>query len=175
MSTSTTPATASVQPDPRLDLVLERIVDMPPALVWAAWTEPKHILRWFTPAPWTTTHCTIDLRPGGLFHTVMRSPEGQEYPNNGCYLDIVPQQRLTWTNTLVAGFRPVDPAPVAGSEHCPFIFTATVALAPAGGGTRYTATVLHADEDSRKRHEAMGFREGWGTALDQLVAMAKTW
>ena len=55
------------QPDPRLDLTLERIVDISPARVWAAWTEPEHLKNWFTPAPWKTVDCEIDLRPGGIF------------------------------------------------------------------------------------------------------------
>jgi activator of Hsp90 ATPase-like protein len=83
-------------PDPRLDLLLERVVDVPPELVWAAWTTPEHVKKWFTPAPWTTVDCEIDLRPGGIFRFVMRSPEGQEFPNVGCYLEIVkkPEARL---------------------------------------------------------------------------------
>ena len=66
------------QPDPQLDLVFERIVDVSPELVWAAWTTPEHLKHWFTSAPWKTIDCEIDLYPGGLFHTVMCSPEGQE-------------------------------------------------------------------------------------------------
>ena len=73
-------STATVQTDSKLDLVLERVVDVPRELVWAAWTKPEHIMKWFTPAPWTTVDCEIDLRPGGIFRTVMRSPEGQEFP-----------------------------------------------------------------------------------------------
>ena len=92
--------------DPKLDLVLERIVDASPELVWTAWTEPEHLEKWFTPAPWTTVDCEIDLRPGGLFRTVIRSPEGQDHPNVGCYLEIVPNRKLVWTDALEAGFRP---------------------------------------------------------------------
>ncbi|MFA7638367.1 MAG: SRPBCC domain-containing protein, partial [Parvibaculum sp.] len=51
--------------DPKLDLVLERVVDVSPRLVWRAWTEPAHLLKWFTPKPWETVDCRIDLRPGG--------------------------------------------------------------------------------------------------------------
>jgi uncharacterized protein YndB with AHSA1/START domain len=61
--------------DAKLDLVLERIVDVPPKLVWAAWTTPEFLKQWFTPAPWETVDCEIDLRPGGVFRFVMRSPE----------------------------------------------------------------------------------------------------
>jgi uncharacterized protein YndB with AHSA1/START domain len=79
------------KPDPKLDLVLERTLDVPRELVWTAWTTPSHIPHWFVPKPWTIIDCEIDLRPGGIFRTVMRSPEGQEFPNVGCFLEIVPK------------------------------------------------------------------------------------
>ncbi|MBA3684075.1 MAG: SRPBCC domain-containing protein [Planctomycetes bacterium] len=60
--------------EPKLDLVLERIAAAPPRLVWAAWTRPEHLVHWFTPAPWIVTACEIDLRPGGMFRTILRSP-----------------------------------------------------------------------------------------------------
>ena len=101
--------------EPSLDLSFERWVDIPPALVWAAWTEPEHLKQWFTPAPWTTTDCAIDLRPGGLFHTVMRSPEGASHQNFGCYLEVVPTARLVWTTAMRAGFRPAPPPEQGGS------------------------------------------------------------
>jgi uncharacterized protein YndB with AHSA1/START domain len=93
------------QPDPALDLVFERVVDIPKELVWAAWRTPEHLKKWFTPAPWKTVDCEIDLRPGGIFRTVMCSPEGQSFPNIGCYLEIIKNQRLVWTNVLAPGYR----------------------------------------------------------------------
>ncbi len=69
---------ATVQLNPRLDLLLERVVDVPPDLVWAAWTVPEHVKKWFTPAPWRTIDCEIDLRSGGIFRIVMRGPEGSK-------------------------------------------------------------------------------------------------
>ena len=51
--------------DPELDLTIEREVDISPAQLWAAWTQPEHLTHWFTPAPWTTTLAEVDLRPGG--------------------------------------------------------------------------------------------------------------
>lgn len=150
--------------DPQLDLVLERTVAVSPEQVWRAWTEPRHLEKWFSPRPWVTKNCEIDLRPGGAFRTVMVSPEGQEFPNSGCYLEIVPQRRLVWTDALEAGFRPTQqPA------HLGFRFTAAILLEPEGKGTRYKAIAMHADADARQKHDAMGFRDGWGTVLDQLV------
>jgi uncharacterized protein YndB with AHSA1/START domain len=155
---------SSLKPDPKLDLVLDRVIDVPRELVWTAWTQPEHVMKWFTPAPWTVTDCEIDLRPGGIFRTVMRSPEGEEFPNVGCFLEVVRNERLVWTDALLPGYRP--------SEN-PF-FTAIVTMEPRGKGTHYTAIAIHRDESGRKKHEEMGFHDGWGKALDQLVAHAKT-
>lgn len=152
------------KPDPKLDLVLERVIDVPRHLVWEAWTKPEHVCKWFTPVPWTVSECEIDLRPGGIFRTIMCSPDGNKFPNVGCYLEIIPQEKLVWTDALLPGYRP--------SEK-PF-FTAIILLETIGTGTRYTAIGIHRDEAGRKQHEDMGFHNGWGTALNQLVAYAKT-
>lgn len=162
-------------PDPKLDLLLERHVDVSPALVWDAWTKPDLIRRWFTPAPWRTVECTIDLRPGGVFRTVMESPEGERFPGDGCYLEIVPRRKLVWTSALLPGYRPVNPAGTndARKPCAEFLFTAVIAMTPQGNGTRYSALAIHTDPDSCKRHMEMGFHDGWGKALDQLVTLMK--
>lgn len=150
--------------DPKLDLVLERHADVAPAKVWKAWTTPDSLVKWFAPRPWTITECEVDLRPGGHIRFVMRSPEGQLYPNVGCYLEVVPHQRLVWTDALLPGYRPA-PEP---------FFTAVVLIESDGrGGTNYTAIAIHRDEDGRKKHEAMGFHEGWGQVFDQMVEHIK--
>jgi uncharacterized protein YndB with AHSA1/START domain len=157
------------QPDPKLDLVLERVVDVPRELVWQAWTMPEHIKKWFAPSPWTTVDCEINLRPGGLFRTVMQSPEGQKFPNVGCYLEIVKNEKLVWTDALLPGYRPVlKPESGAG-----MLFTAVILLETHEKGTKYTAIAMHKDEADKKNHEEMGFYDGWGKCFDQLVALVK--
>ncbi|MHB1302138.1 MAG: SRPBCC family protein [Acidiphilium sp.] len=158
--------TMTYKPDPKLDLVLERVVDVPPNLVWAAWTRPDYVKKWFTPTPWQTVDCEIDLRLGGTFRTVMRSPEGQEFPNTGYYLQVIKNKKLVWTAALKAGYRPQD-APGA------LLFTAVILLQPHGDGTKYTAIAIHGDEESAKKHNDMGFQVGWSKALDQLIAFIK--
>jgi uncharacterized protein YndB with AHSA1/START domain len=155
--------------DPKLDLVLERVVEVPTELVWMAWTQPEHLKKWFTPEPWQTVECEIDLRPGGAFRTVMRSPEGQDQPNGGCYLEVVANRRLVWTDALENDFRPARRPPLLG-----FRFTAAIIMEPHGRGTKYIAHVMHSDEASCKKHEEMGFFDGWGTALTQLERTMKT-
>lgn len=162
------------QINPALDLVLERVVDVRPELVWKAWTQPEHLKKWFTPKPWETVECEIDLRPGGVFRTTMRSPEGEVMPaNNGCYLEVVENRKLTWTDALGADFRPTGDGPTGAC--LPFHMTATILLEPSGSGTRYLAIAMHSDPEGKKQHEEMGFFEGWGTVLDQLVELAASW
>ncbi|HEX5369474.1 MAG TPA: SRPBCC family protein [Dehalococcoidia bacterium] len=154
----------SYTPDPKLDLVLERTIDVPTELVWEAWTRPEHLRNWFTPAPWTVADCEVDLRPGGIFRFIMRSPEGQEEGSSGCFLEVTPGRRLVWTDALLQGYRPAPQ---------PFL-TAVISMQPEGNGTRYTAMAMHRDEETRQKHEEMGFYDGWGTVLDQLIVYAKT-
>lgn len=149
--------------DPALDLELRREVDVPPHLVWRAWTEPELLMKWFTPAPWRTTACELDLRPGGRFRTVMEGPAGERHDSTGCVLAVVPGKLLVFTDALGPGFRPTGSAFMTGS----------VEIAPAGSGTLYIARALHKDPEGKDQHEAMGFHTGWGTALDQLVALVK--
>jgi uncharacterized protein YndB with AHSA1/START domain len=165
--------TSTYQANPMLDLHFTRDIDVPKAAVWRAWTEPALLMPWFCPLPWTTIDAEIDLRPGGIFRTTMRSPEGQEFPNLGCYLEVIPEHKLVWTNALLPGFRPSPLSATCGNDEAAFMFTAMIELADHAGGTRYTATVMHAEEAGCQKHASMGFEAGWGAALDQLVAMVK--
>lgn len=149
--------------DSKLDLVLSRVIDVPVSLVWEAWSKPEHIRNWWAPRPWMTPVVEIDLRSGGIFRTVMRGPEGQEFDNTGCLLEVVPWQKIVFTDAVGIGYRP---------SKKPFM-TAIVTMDDLGAQTRYTATVLHHSEEDRVRHEQMGFFEGWGTVLTQLAEYAR--
>ncbi|HEU5306152.1 MAG TPA: SRPBCC family protein [Acidimicrobiia bacterium] len=152
--------------DPELDLELTRETDVAPELVWRAWTEPDLLVQWFTPKPWETPVAEVDLRPGGKFRTVMRGPDGEENDNQGCYLEVVPNERLVWTAALAPGFRP-QPGPLP--------FTAIVELERTpSGGTKYRAIAMHQDPEGRKMHDEMGFHDGWGAVFDQLVELMKS-
>lgn len=150
--------------DPTLDLVLERTLPVPVSRVWRAWTEPEHLKPWFCPRPWIVSHCEIDLRPGGLFRTVMNGPDGEVADGSGCYLEVVPQRRLVWTDALLPGYRPSGQA----------FMTGMLLLEPTPEGTRYVAIARHATPEATKQHEDMGFLHGWGAAADQLVEYVRT-
>lgn len=155
-------------PDPRFDLVLERDIPVPPDRVYAAWTEPELMVQWFTPAPFKTVSAELDVRPTGGNVIVMESPDGQQFPNTGCYLQVIPGELIVFTSALTDGFRPV--VPQNGAED--MAFTGRIELtANADGGTHYRAIAIHGTEEAATRHAEMGFTDGWGAALDQLVAL----
>ena len=148
--------------DPEKDLVLERIVPVPPSKVWSAWTEPQLLVQWFTPAPWRTESARVRPVPGGPFDVVMAGPNGERNDSKGCVLQAVPNRLLVWTDALSEGFRP---------QAEPFM-TGILVLTPHLEGTHYRAVVRHVGPEARAQHAQMGFEHGWGTALDQLVQMA---
>ncbi|MDM0114082.1 SRPBCC family protein [Variovorax sp. J22R133] len=153
-------------PDPKADqqqdLVITRILRAPRAALWRAWTDPALLKEWWCPKPWTTEVREFDLRAGGGFYTFMRGPDGGTSDNPGCFLEVVPQERIVFTSALLAGWRPAAPW---------MNFTARIDMRDEGEGTRYVATVMHPDKATRDRHEEMGFFEGWGTCIDQLEAL----
>jgi uncharacterized protein YndB with AHSA1/START domain len=157
---------ASANADHRLDLTLTREVKLPRELIWKAWTEPQHLMPWFCPKPWQTIECDIDLRPGGIFRTLMRGPEGQTMNNVGCYLEVVRPERLIFTSVLGPEFRPIEKPLVA--------FTAVLTFTAIPGGTRYAVRALHSNDADKNKHAEMGFDQGWSKALDQLIDYAAT-
>lgn len=151
-------------PDPALTLAVERTLDAPRSAVWRCWTEPALMKQWFCPKPWRLAEAEVDLRPGGRMDLVMQGPEGQSMPSSGCYLEVVPQSRLVFTDSFTAGYLP---------SAQPFM-TAVVELSDAGAGrTRLVWTARHATPETVRQHLEMGFEAGWNAAVDQLEALAK--
>ena len=158
---TTTPEAA---PAGKRELVLTRLIDVPREKLFRCWTEPALIVQWFTPPPWRTIHAEIDLRAGGSSLIVMQGPDGTEMPNRGVYLEVVPHERLVFTDAYTQAWQPSDK---------PF-FTCVLTFEDEGGGTRYTARARHWTPEDCANHEKMGFHVGWGIATDQLAALAKT-
>lgn len=158
----TTKPDASAEPH---DLVISRLIRAPRAMVWRAWADPQLLMEWWCPKPWTTEVRAFDMRPGGTFHTFMRGPDGATSDNPGCFLEVVPHERIVITSMLLGGWRPATPW---------MPFTGVFTMADEAGGTRYVANAMHPDKATRDKHEEMGFFDGWGTCITQLEAFAQT-
>ena len=146
------------------ELKISRLINAPPSKVWTAWTVREHFERWWIPAPIECRVIKLESVPGGGFETHMREGAGDFQPHvEGCFLDVVPEQRSVFTTGLAEGWRPAEPW---------LALTAIMTFTPEGNGTRYAARVLHKNAADSKKHDDMGFQDGWGTAIDQLSAVA---
>jgi len=143
------------------ELVLTRLIDAPRALLYRAWTDPEMLKQWFAPLPYTTPHAELDVRPGGANLIVMRGPDGQDMPNRGVYLEVVPNEKLVFTDAFTDAWVP-SPKP---------FMTVILTFEDEGGKTRYTARVRHWTAEDKETHEKMGFHQGWGICADQLTAL----
>ncbi len=149
--------------DPKLDFAIERHIDAPRRLVWEALTRPEHMKEWYMPKAWgRVAKAELDVRPGGMFSIDIAVADGPDVPNLGCYLEVVPMERLVWTSMLFPGYRPAvfDDVPI----------TAIVTMESVGEGTRYVFTALHRNEADLETDMSSGFYQGTGIAIDQLVA-----
>jgi uncharacterized protein YndB with AHSA1/START domain len=144
------------------ELVLTRLIDAPRTLIYQAWTDPEMLKQWFAPKPFTTPHAELDVRPGGANLIVMAGPDGQEMPNRGTYLEVVPNEKIVFTDAYVGDWMP--------SPGKPFM-TVILTFEDEGGKTRYTARVRHWTAEDKETHEKMGFHQGWGICADQLTAL----
>ena len=148
-----------------LDLVITHDIAVPRNKLYRCWTEPALIKQWFAPKPWTVTHAETDVRAGGASLVVMRGPDGQEFPNPGVYLNVVPNERIVATDAYTSAWEP---------SAKPFM-TLVLTFEDLGSGrTRYTARARHWNVADREAHEKMGFTEGWGICTSQLAELAAT-
>ena len=139
--------------NPKLDFAIERFIDAPTRLVWEALTKPEHLKEWYMPKPWgRVSRAEMDVRPGGIFSIDIAGADGQEFPNLGCFLEVIPMERLVWTSMLFPGYRPAvfDDIPI----------TAIVTMETVGTGTRYVFTALHRNEADFETNKASGFYAG---------------
>ena len=146
--------------DPATDLSFTRTLAVPSQLVWECWTDPKHIPHFFVPKPHKVTAVDIDLRVGGRFNTTFEV-EGNAMDNHGVYLEVVPLEKLVFTDAYTEAWQPSDK---------PFM-TVILTFEDDAGKTRYTARARHWTVADREQHEAMGFHQGWGQCADQLAAL----
>lgn len=86
----------------RHELVLMREIDAPREKIFRAWTDPELMKEWFCPKPWAVSHAELDLRAGGSSFIVMNGPNGEVVENRGVYLEVVPNEKLVFTDAFTS-------------------------------------------------------------------------
>lgn len=146
------------------ELVIERVLDAPLERVWAAWTDPEQMKKWWGPKEFTAPTVEIDLKEGGKYLNCMRSPDGQEFWSTGVYREIVPMEKLVVTDSFADEKGNVVPGAHYGMPDFPLETELTVTFEDQGGKTKLTL-----------RHAGMPVGEhgsqaeaGWNESLDKL-------
>lgn len=142
----------------RLELVITRVLDAPPMLVYKVWTEPEHMVRWMGPKGFTAPSAQLDVREGGRYRALIRSPEGKDYWFHGVYREVVENKRLVFTFAW-------EEDGERGVENL-----ITITFTEENGRTRMTfKQAPFQSVEERDGHEG-----GWSEAFDKLAAYVVT-
>jgi uncharacterized protein YndB with AHSA1/START domain len=162
MSTGTQSSTSFVVHDDPPSIVMSRVFNAPRELVFRACTEPEHFARWWGPRRYTNTVLEMDVRPGGTWRVVQRSPEGHEHPFRGVFREVEPPSRLVQTQVY-------DVEPYSQHE-----LTVVITFEDQDGRTLLTSTTLFSSREDRDATLQMGMKDGAVESLDRLAELLKT-
>lgn len=147
-------------PDGEPTLTIQRTFRAPRELVWKMFADPFHLSQWWGPKGFTNPVCQLDFRVGGRWYHVMRGPDGQDYPADSTFIEIIPPERIVYRNSVVIEHDWVgDPPPS---------FKRTITFTEADGVT--TLTLFAEFEDLARRDSARnrGFIAGTLESYDRL-------
>ena len=143
------------------EVVVSRIINGPRRLVFAAYTEVRHLARWWGPDGFTTTTHSFEFRPGGVWDFIMHGPDGVDYPNHIEWREIVPPERIV----CVHGERAGDPE----------AFDSIITLVERGAATEITLRAIFKTRAQRDRVvEHYGAIEGGRQTLGRLAAFIES-
>ena len=151
---------AQSKPLAEREITITRTFDAPRALVFKAWTDATMLAQWWGPKGFTNPLCEFDARAGGKIRIHMRAPDGSVYPMNGEVREIVPPERLVFTNNALD----------AEGNHVTEGLT-TVTFSQEGGKTRL---VLHTRGTAVAEiavQYLQGMEMGWTMSIDKLAAL----
>jgi uncharacterized protein YndB with AHSA1/START domain len=155
------------------ELVITRTFDAPRELVYEVWTEPEHIKNWWGPKPFTAPRCEVDLKPGGKYIYVMRSPDGQEFPVQGTFKEIVKNEKLVYTDDMykqadfwkmMIGSKVGD-----GVDFSTVQLIVTVTFEDQGAKTKFTLVTRFVTNSLRDAMIGMQMAEGWTSSLQKFA------
>lgn len=151
-------AKSSAADNLKRELVITRIFDAPPDIVFKAWTDPKQMQQWWGPHCFTNPVCELDVRPGGAWRIIMRGPDGVEYECGGVYSEVVKPERLVFSNNAY------DHEGKSLLEG-----VTSVTFAAQGAKTKLTLETRMAGKVSYAAQMLAGMEAGWNQSLDRLA------
>jgi uncharacterized protein YndB with AHSA1/START domain len=143
-------------------VVITRVFDAPCALVWRAWTEPEMLGRWFGPRGFSSSVPELDLRVGGALRIVMHGPDGNDYPMQGVFREIVPPERLVFSNIAVDK-----------DGHHLLEGETIVTLSEHGGRTTLTVTSHMVGLVPIAPQMLAGMEAGWTQSIDKMEELVR--
>jgi len=159
-------------------LLLSRTLDAPRALVFQAWTEPRHLAHWWGPAGMELQVLRFDLRPGGIFHYSMQPKNGAEMYGRMAYREIVEPEYIVWINSFADADGNVAPAPFFGANQFPLEIHNVLTLTEQDGKTVLTlrGCPINASADEVEFYQSMfpSMEQGFGGTFDKLVEYLKS-
>jgi uncharacterized protein YndB with AHSA1/START domain len=158
---------------PEREFIIYRVFDAPRDLVFKAWTDPKRLAQWWGPKGFTNPLCELDVRPGGAYRIVMRSPEGTDCPVKGIYREVVAPERLVMTvdcSEHPAEWQDlVKPNRAKGEANPAGEILGTVTFEDVKGRSKLTIRQRFASNAIRDAMLKMGMPDGWAQSLDRLA------
>lgn len=153
------------------DILITRVFKAPVKLVWKAWSDPQHLMRWWGPKDFTAPSCKTDFRVGGKYHWCMRGPDGRDYWSTGEFREIIPMKRIVYTDCFADEKGNVVHASHYGlpGEDWPLEMKVTVTFEELSGTTKMTLN--HVGHPAGKMGEMA--TAGWNQSLDKLAESLK--
>jgi uncharacterized protein YndB with AHSA1/START domain len=159
----------------RKDFVMSRVFDAPRELVWKAFTDVEHLKHWWGPKGFTVVKAQMDLRPGGIYHYAIKSPDGKTMWGKFVYRAIEPPSKLDFVNSFSDENGGITRHPLQATW--PLEMLSTFTFDDLGNGkTRFTVrwATYKATEEEQKTFDSPqmrdGMTQGWGGTMDQLGA-----
>lgn len=144
------------------ELLFARIYDAPRELVFAVWTDPKHIGKWWGPTGFTTTTRAMEVKLGGVWDYVMHSPDGTDYPGRGVFTEVDKPNRLAFSHV---GGKADDP-----HLSCEFLIT----FEDLDGKTKLTLRMIFPSVEAVEHARDLGAEEGGLESLERLAHFLRT-
>jgi len=158
------------------EFVISRVFDAPRDKVWKAWTEAERLKQWWGPKGFTVSYCKIDLRPGGVLHYCLRSPDGHDMWGKFVYREIVKPERLVWINSFSDkdGGTTVHPM----SPDWPREMLSTATFEEQGGKTKVTVQWVPVDSSTQIERKTFedgrdSMKQGWTGTMDKFADYLK--